>query len=106
EQLLDDDMAPQAFPDDEAPGNSRHLIIHGPSGEPDSANGRYRLEPGGAVSLPDHRQAGSIITLGAPRTTTKLPPSGERKVRVVGPVFLPDPEGATGLRAPGPKNAR
>jgi hypothetical protein len=28
-------------------------------------------------------------------------PAGERKVRVVGPVFLPDPEGAIDLRSPG-----
>jgi hypothetical protein len=34
-----------------------------------------------------------------------LPP-GERKVRVVGPVFLPDPEGAIDLKAPARKDAR
>ena len=33
-------------------------------------------------------------------------PAAERKVRVVGPSFLPDPEEAIDLRAPGPKQAR
>lgn len=63
-----------------------------------------------ATSAPE---TSSITTLGAPRTeataeaakprpTTTLPPPGERKVRVVGPAFLPDPEGAIDLRAPAP----
>jgi hypothetical protein len=58
---------------------------------------------------------GSITTLGqkpqspaaeAPAPATTLPPPGERKVRVVGPVFLPDPEGAIDLRAPARKQVR
>jgi hypothetical protein len=31
-----------------------------------------------------------------------LAPSGERRIRVVGPAFLPDPEAARGLQAPAP----
>jgi hypothetical protein len=37
--------------------------------------------------------------------TTKLSPE-ERKVRVVGPVFLPDPEAAIDLRVPAPRQVR
>jgi hypothetical protein len=32
--------------------------------------------------------------------------TGERRIRVVGPVFLPDPAGAIDLRAPGPKQVQ
>lgn len=35
-----------------------------------------------------------------------LPPPGERKIRVVGPAFLPDPEGAINLKAPAQKGAQ
>jgi hypothetical protein len=60
---------------------------------------------------------GSILTLGQKTTdrsaqeaatpnTTTLPPPGERKVRVVGPVFLPDPAAAIDLRAPAPKKVQ
>lgn len=37
---------------------------------------------------------------------TVLPPPGERKVRVVGPVFLPDPGAAIDLKAPARKQVR
>ena len=37
---------------------------------------------------------------------TILPPPGERKVRVVGPVFLPDPGAAIDLQAPGQKKVQ
>ncbi len=33
-------------------------------------------------------------------------PAEERKIRVVGPTFLPDPQGAIDLRVPAPKTAR
>ncbi|MET0574941.1 MAG: DUF2865 domain-containing protein [Mesorhizobium sp.] len=60
---------------------------------------------------------GSITTFGEapaspavepppPAEVTTLPPPGERKVRVVGPVFLPDQEGAIDLRAPARSGAR
>jgi hypothetical protein len=38
-----------------------------------------------------------------PGVPTTLPPPEQRKVRVVGPTFLPDPAGATDLQAPAPK---
>lgn len=41
---------------------------------------------------------------GKPSPTT-LPPPEQRKVRVVGPTFLPDPAAATDLQAPAPKTA-
>ena len=37
---------------------------------------------------------------------TVLPPPGERKVRVVGPAFLPDPGAAVDPKAPDPKQVR
>jgi hypothetical protein len=92
EQLLDDDMEQEAFPEEEASGYARHVVVPGPMEEPDSAEGRARLGGDAAASALEQPHAGSIITLGAPPATTKLPPPGERKVRVVGPVFLPDPE--------------
>ncbi|MET0940111.1 MAG: DUF2865 domain-containing protein [Mesorhizobium sp.] len=68
-------------------------------------------EPGAAKAK--ERSSGSITTFGEPAAPTagvassppptQLPPPGERKVRVVGPKFLPDPEGAIDLQAPGPK---
>lgn len=43
----------------------------------------------------------------APTTITPRPaPDPDRKVRAVGPTFLPDPQAATGLRVPGPTPAR
>jgi hypothetical protein len=106
EQLIDDAMEQEAFPEEEASSYARHVIVSGPSEEPDSAYGRARPGADTAASAPEHPHAGSVITLGAPPATTKLPPPGERKVRVVGPVFLPDPEGAIDLRAPDPMKAR
>jgi Protein of unknown function (DUF2865) len=41
-----------------------------------------------------------------PAAIAPLPPPDERKVRVVGPVFLPDPEAAIDLKAPGRKKAQ
>ena len=38
----------------------------------------------------------------APTEAQPLPDDSDRKVRVVGPAYLPDPEGETDLRAPGP----
>lgn len=41
-----------------------------------------------------------------PKATSPVQATGERKVRVVGPVFLPDPEGAIDLKAPGQKKVQ
>lgn len=43
-----------------------------------------------------------------PETTSAIGKAepGERRIRVVGPVFLPDPEGAIDLQAPAPKTTR
>ena len=71
------------------------------------------VEAESATSAP---ASGSILTFGHEPTSspaptdmspaTELPPPGERKVRVVGPVFLPDPAGAIDLQAPAPKQVR
>lgn len=71
------------------------------------------IEAESATSAPT---GGSIMTFGeeaadpsaleAMPPATELPPPGERKVRVVGPVFLPDPAGAIDLQAPAPKQVQ
>lgn len=55
--------------------------------------------------------ADAIARLLAPRTEKTAAiggndDGGDRRVRVVGPVFLPDPEGAIDLQAPGPRTSR
>ncbi|UVC13041.1 DUF2865 domain-containing protein [Mesorhizobium onobrychidis] len=47
----------------------------------------------------------AIKRLAVKPSPTTLPPPGQRKVRVVGPTFLPDPAAATDLQAPAPKVA-
>ncbi|RWK65961.1 DUF2865 domain-containing protein [Mesorhizobium sp.] len=47
----------------------------------------------------------AIKRLAVKPSPTTLPPPGQRKVRVVGPTFLPDPAAATDLQAPAPKAA-
>ena len=50
-----------------------------------------------AVPAPDSAPAPE-----APAEARPLPDDSDRKVRVVGPAYLPDPEGEINLRAPGP----
>lgn len=57
--------------------------------------------------------AGGLDQDAIKRLTTKVPvspvsalPPDQRKVRVVGPAFLPDPSAAIDLKAPAPKSAR
>ncbi|CAH2401460.1 DUF2865 domain-containing protein [Mesorhizobium ventifaucium] len=45
----------------------------------------------------------AIERLGVKPSPTTLPPPEQRKVRVVGPTFLPDPAAATDLQAPAPR---
>ncbi|TIP74755.1 MAG: DUF2865 domain-containing protein [Mesorhizobium sp.] len=45
----------------------------------------------------------AIKRLAVKPTPTTLPPPEQRKIRVVGPTFLPDPAAATDLQAPAPK---
>ena len=100
EQMLDDGTEQQDIPEEHILRDPRRVTVPGRSKEPGTSGGDQ--EPS-ARPYP-----GSITTLGAASTSapTKLPPPGERKVRVVGPVFLPDREGAIDPRAPGPKKAR
>jgi len=75
--------------------------IPSPSVRPDPA-----LDPESAANLQGGLDVETIKRILKPKPTfVQLPPPGERKVRVVGPVFLPDPEGAIDLKAPGPKTA-
>ncbi len=73
-----------------------------PAADPETiANREGGLDVAAIRRLLGTRGAGSGITasVAGPR---KLPPPGERTVRVVGPAFLPDPEAAIDLRAPAP----
>jgi hypothetical protein len=75
-----------------------------PSGRPDPAE-----DPDTLANREGGLDAESIRRLSRPAHRT--PPStaedgGERQVRVVGPVFLPDPEEAIDLQAPAPARAR
>lgn len=83
------------------------------AGNPPSNWTTINVEAESATSAP---ASGSILTFGHEPTSspaptqmppaTELPPPGERKVRVVGPVFLPDPAGAIDLQAPAQKQVQ
>lgn len=73
-----------------------------------------KAEPAAAAMQPAE-ESSSIIRLGEPATaktekpkplTEDRPLDPNRKVRVVGPTFLPDQEGATSLQAPDQKSAQ
>jgi len=72
---------------------------------PQASAGRDSVDP--ASGAP----SGSIVTFPAGEPTlrtppTVLPPAGQRKVRVVGPKFLPDRPAAAARPAPDPTPAR
>ena len=46
------------------------------------------------------------LTAKVPMSPVSALPPDQRKVRVVGPAFLPDPSAAIDLKAPAPKSAR
>ncbi|RVC67568.1 hypothetical protein EN759_14895, partial [Mesorhizobium sp. M00.F.Ca.ET.038.03.1.1] len=46
------------------------------------------------------------LTAKVPVSPVSMLPPDQRKVRVVGPAFLPDPSAAIDLKAPAPKSAR
>ena len=73
-----------------------------PAGKPDAAAARREANPETTRRDPETTRRP------APRPDAPAPaaPGGERKVRVVGPVFLPDREGAKAPQAPAPNRAR
>ncbi|RWL10843.1 MAG: hypothetical protein EOR45_07030, partial [Mesorhizobium sp.] len=61
--------------------------------------------PAGPESLANVEDE-AIERLAVKPSPTTLPPPEQRKVRVVGPAFLPDPAAATDLQAPAPRAGR
>jgi hypothetical protein len=77
-------------------------VIPAPAARPDPA-----ADPETLANRDGRLDVATIRRLLASRATAApLPPPGERRIRVVGPVFLPDPEGAIDLRDPGRQKVR
>jgi hypothetical protein len=85
--------------EEEAPAEP---VIPAPSPRPDPA-----LDPETLANAEGKLDLATIRRILKPKpAAAPIPPSGERKVRVVGPVFLPDPAAAIDLKARAPKQAR
>lgn len=70
-----------------------------------SQNRNFSVIAGEGRPVPSAPQAKPVEEV--PATIAPRPaPDPDRKVRAVGPTFLPDPQAATGLRVPGPTPAR
>jgi hypothetical protein len=77
-------------------------VIPAPSARPDPATDPETLaNQDGKLDLATIRRMLASKAVAAP-----LRPPGERRIRVVGPVFLPDPEGAIDLKDPGRQKVR
>jgi hypothetical protein len=77
-------------------------VIPAPSARPDPA-----LDPETLANAEGKLDIATIQRILKPKPVAASgPPAGERKVRVVGPVFLPDPAAAIDLKAPAPKQVR
>jgi hypothetical protein len=77
-------------------------VIPSPSARPDPA-----LDPETLANAEGELDLATIRRILKPKpVAAPLPPHGERKVRVVGPEFLPDPAGAIDLKAPAPKQVQ
>lgn len=77
-------------------------VIPMPTARPDPA-----ADPETLANAEGRLDAETIRRLLKPKEAiAPLPPPGERKIRVVGPAFLPDPEGAIDLTAPAQKGAQ
>jgi hypothetical protein len=95
-----------------AAGRDSSIIAATPPGEDDSSSRTGTAAPV-AVPRPSNKPAGSeksspVGNSRAEASTSEPAPAADkdRKVRVVGPTFLPDPSKAIDLRAPAPKDAR
>ncbi|TIR37802.1 MAG: hypothetical protein E5X64_11290, partial [Mesorhizobium sp.] len=69
------------------------------------ANADQGADPETLANVEGGLEREAIKRLAVKPSPTTLPPPGQRKVRVVGPTFLPDPAAATDLQAPAPKAA-
>jgi hypothetical protein len=69
------------------------------------ANADQGADPETLANVEGGLEREAIKRLAVKPSPTTLPPPGRRKVRVVGPTFLPDPAAATDLQAPAPKAA-
>jgi hypothetical protein len=97
-----------------AQGNSEAVAETAPSNEATSSTGPAAAIPAeepepaadqkisaeGAANLASIQEKGAVAGTQEIDETTARPIDPERKVRVVGPMFLPDPEGAIDLRGP------
>ena len=82
-----------------APRNEKAKNYSIIAGNPPAAP-RVETEP---VTL---QPTGRLDSAGAPKVNSPKSPAAERKVRVVGPVFLPDPKAAADPQAQAPKEVR
>jgi hypothetical protein len=77
-------------------------VIPAPSARPDPA-----LDPETLANAEGKLDLATIRRILTPKpVAAPILPRGERKVRVVGPEFLPDPKAAIDLKAPAPKQVR
>ena len=91
--------------DEDVEQTEQTAVLPAPEWRPDPAE-----DPETRANREGGLTASAVAELLAPRIAAKpkyVPPAvqavddGERRIRVVGPTFLPDPEGAIDLRAPG-----
>lgn len=81
-------------------GDHRAALLALAQSEAMSADFRFPVpspKPGSEDTIP--------LWIGAPEAAVRTPPPGERSVRVVGPVYLPDPPPAEAPQAPAPPRA-
>ncbi len=99
-----------------AAGQSNFSVVAGETAEPESNEPRIPMpasrpdpasDPETLANAEGKLDLATVkrILMPKPVAAPMLPP-GERKIRVVGPVFLPDPEGAIDLKAPGQKKVQ
>ncbi|RWP21355.1 DUF2865 domain-containing protein [Mesorhizobium sp.] len=76
------------------------------AGNPPSPEQAAPADPEGLANGEGRLDREAIERRAAKPSPTTLPPPEQRKVRVVGPTFLPDPAAATDLQAPAPRAGR
>jgi len=90
-------------PDQSQPESDATSFVPVPAAKPDPG-----ADPETLANAAGSLDAGAIkrLTTKAPVSPVSALPPEQRKVRVVGPAFLPDPSAAIDLQAPAPKSAR
>ncbi|SIT59940.1 conserved exported hypothetical protein [Mesorhizobium prunaredense] len=76
------------------------------AGNPPSPEQADPADPESLANVEGRLDREAIERLAVKPSPTTLPPPEQRKVRVVGPTFLPDPAAATDLQAPAPRAGR